>query len=182
MSENNLVNFLVWRTLLSIFFRGFFFSSSSFISRPRSGFLSCDPNTHPILSLFCCLASPPQKEVIISSFLEQRHHPHVGGLKDSVAPDHLESTASEKFQSFSPSKFEDESKLIEEQEKTEKMEIISSKALEILKRVTDKLHGKDFADHDTAVLDVPSQVQRLIEAAQAPENLSQCYIGWCPFW
>jgi hypothetical protein len=95
---------------------------------------------------------------------------------------HLSHTStSEEFQSYSsPSKFEDESKLIEEQERTDQAEIKSSKAIEILKRITDKLHGKEFIEHE--VLDITPQVQRLIEVATAPENLSQCYIGWCSFW
>lgn len=117
------------------------------------------------------------------TFLEQHHHPDKTIHEDSmIIIDPQESAASEEFQSFSPSKFEDESKFIAEQERTDPLETTSSRALEILKRVTDKLHGKDFTEHDTTVLDIPSQVQRLIEAARAPENLSQCYIGWCPFW
>jgi FKBP12-rapamycin complex-associated protein len=48
-------------------------------------------------------------------------------------------------------------------------------------------HGRDGAaarsDFDGArVLDVPMQVQRLIAEATSSLNLSQSYIGWCPFW
>eukprot|EP01063_Lacrimia_lanifica_P018146 TRINITY_DN2509_c0_g1_i1.p1 TRINITY_DN2509_c0_g1~~TRINITY_DN2509_c0_g1_i1.p1 ORF type:complete len:2948 (+),score=888.97 TRINITY_DN2509_c0_g1_i1:584-8845(+) len=44
------------------------------------------------------------------------------------------------------------------------------------------LLGED-ADHGRLdVVDVPTQVTKLIEMATAHENLAQCYIGWCPFW
>jgi phosphatidylinositol kinase/protein kinase (PI-3 family) len=55
-------------------------------------------------------------------------------------------------------------------------------------RVQAKLTGRDFIQTRTkgaateAGLTVPDQVQRLIEAATAPENLSQVFMGWCPFW
>jgi FKBP12-rapamycin complex-associated protein len=55
-------------------------------------------------------------------------------------------------------------------------------------RVQAKLTGRDFIQTRTkgaateAGLAVPDQVQRLIEAATAPENLSQVFMGWCPFW
>ena len=59
-------------------------------------------------------------------------------------------------------------------------EQLNSRALEITQRILDKLTGRDFEnDH---VLNVPNQVDRLIHQATASENLSQCYLGWCPFW
>ena len=36
--------------------------------------------------------------------------------------------------------------------------------------------GKDFKPNQ--VLDVPSQVEKLIQQAISVENLCQCYIGW----
>jgi FKBP12-rapamycin complex-associated protein len=46
--------------------------------------------------------------------------------------------------------------------------------------VASKLRGRDFSKEQS--LDVPQQVQRLIDQATSHENLCQCYIGWCPFW
>lgn len=31
-------------------------------------------------------------------------------------------------------------------------------------------------------LDVSAQVERLIQEATSLQNLSQCFVGWCPFW
>ena len=59
-------------------------------------------------------------------------------------------------------------------------EALNKKALDIIHRVRDKLTGRDFSHDD--VLDVPEQVDRLIEQATNNENLCQSYIGWCPFW
>ena len=36
--------------------------------------------------------------------------------------------------------------------------------------------GRDFKQNE--VLDVPSQVERLIQQAMSVENLYQCYVGW----
>ena len=58
---------------------------------------------------------------------------------------------------------------------------VNEKAVEVIKRVSNKLKGRDFADADEP-LDVKQQVQRLIDQATLNENLCQCYIGWCPFW
>lgn len=62
----------------------------------------------------------------------------------------------------------------------EQPEALNNKALEIIYRVRDKLTGRDF-DHEET-LDIPEQVDRLIEQATDNENLCQSYIGWCPFW
>ncbi|KAJ3423742.1 serine/threonine-protein kinase mtor [Anaeramoeba flamelloides] len=59
-------------------------------------------------------------------------------------------------------------------------EDINRKALKVIKRINNKLTGRDFDPNKT--LNVSSQVLRLIELATSNENLSQCYIGWCPFW
>jgi FKBP12-rapamycin complex-associated protein len=59
-------------------------------------------------------------------------------------------------------------------------EILNSKALDVILRVSNKLTGRDFRANYT--LTVEAQVQRLIQQATAIENLCQCYIGWCPFW
>jgi len=59
-------------------------------------------------------------------------------------------------------------------------EILNAKALAIINRVSNKLTGRDFKQNE--VLDVPSQVERLIQQATSIENLCQCYIGWCAFW
>ncbi|CAG8552522.1 7121_t:CDS:10 [Diversispora eburnea] len=46
------------------------------------------------------------------------------------------------------------------------------RARDIINRISNKL----------TELDVPSQVERLIQQARSIENLCQCYIGWCAFW
>ena len=51
------------------------------------------------------------------------------------------------------------------------------KALDVLKRVNDKLNGEDFG---SGKLDVEAQVAKLIDHATSHENLSQSYIGWVP--
>lgn len=61
-----------------------------------------------------------------------------------------------------------------------KPEILNTRALTVMNRVSNKLTGRDFKPNIT--LDVPLQVQRLILQATSLENLSQCYIGWCAFW
>ncbi|RWS29930.1 hypothetical protein B4U80_02742 [Leptotrombidium deliense] len=59
-------------------------------------------------------------------------------------------------------------------------EALNKKALAVVKRVRDKLTGRDF---DANVpLPVDKQVDLLIKQATSHENLCQCYIGWCPFW
>ena len=50
----------------------------------------------------------------------------------------------------------------------------------VLERVSDKLNGTDFNKNEELKINV--QVQRLIRQATSHENLSQSYIGWCPFW
>ena len=56
----------------------------------------------------------------------------------------------------------------------------NKKAVTVINRVRDKLTGRDFDPNIT--LDVPQQVDLLIQQATSHENLCQCYIGWCPFW
>ncbi|XP_039269325.2 serine/threonine-protein kinase mTOR-like [Styela clava] len=60
-------------------------------------------------------------------------------------------------------------------------EVLNKKAVAIINRVRDKLTGCDFAN-EVSSLDVPTQVELLIQQATSHENLCQCYIGWCPFW
>ncbi|CAG8550536.1 9156_t:CDS:10, partial [Ambispora leptoticha] len=57
---------------------------------------------------------------------------------------------------------------------------INRRARDIIHRISNKLTGKDFNENQT--LDVPSQVDKLIQQAISIENLCQCYIGWCAFW
>jgi FKBP12-rapamycin complex-associated protein len=58
-------------------------------------------------------------------------------------------------------------------------EALNEKAVTVMNRISNKLTGKDFGAQP---IDVPTQVQRLIDEATSAENLCQCYIGWCPFW
>ncbi len=50
----------------------------------------------------------------------------------------------------------------------------------VLERINDKLQGTDFSKN--IQLDVKNQVEKLIKQATSHENLSQSYLGWCPFW
>ena len=50
----------------------------------------------------------------------------------------------------------------------------------VLERISDKLNGTDFNKNEE--LKVNEQVRRLINQATSHENLSQSYLGWCPFW
>ena len=73
----------------------------------------------------------------------------------------------------------------------DKQEQLTEKALQVVRRVMDKLDGLDFVDHwskveaasrHIAALDVEEQVDKLICQAMANENLCLSYFGWCPFW
>ncbi|RZC37432.1 serine/threonine-protein kinase mTOR [Asbolus verrucosus] len=57
---------------------------------------------------------------------------------------------------------------------------VNARAVIIINRVRDKLTGNDFGTDEP--LTIPKQVDLLIQQATSNENLSQCYIGWCPFW
>jgi FKBP12-rapamycin complex-associated protein len=50
----------------------------------------------------------------------------------------------------------------------------------VLDRINDKLQGTDFQKNIT--LDIKNQVEKLINQATSHENLSQSYLGWCPYW
>ncbi|AMD21577.1 HFL279Cp [Eremothecium sinecaudum] len=62
----------------------------------------------------------------------------------------------------------------------QRSEIRNARATLVLKRITDKLTGNDFRRFHE--LDVPEQVDKLIQQATSVENLCQHYIGWCSFW
>jgi FKBP12-rapamycin complex-associated protein len=49
-----------------------------------------------------------------------------------------------------------------------------------LSRVHKKLTGRDFKQQEP--LDVQRQVNKLIMQATSLDNLSQSYLGWCPYW
>ncbi|CDK26792.1 unnamed protein product [Kuraishia capsulata CBS 1993] len=66
---------------------------------------------------------------------------------------------------------------LEQQYKTE---LRNARASLVLKRITDKLTGNDFKRFEG--LNVPQQVDKLIQQATSVENLCQHYIGWCSFW
>ena len=57
-------------------------------------------------------------------------------------------------------------------------ETTNKKALAIVTRVKEKLTGRDFAIDTIGQVDVPKQVELLIQQATSNENLCQCYIGW----
>ncbi|KAG7662855.1 TOR1 [[Candida] subhashii] len=65
-------------------------------------------------------------------------------------------------------------------QKQNELEIRNARAALVLKRITDKLTGDDIKR--LRGLDVPTQVDKLIQQATSVENLCQHYIGWCSFW
>ena len=68
---------------------------------------------------------------------------------------------------------------LEEKDDTESNDL-NQIAKIVLDRVSDKLNGTDF--NKLEELKIYDQVQRLIRQATSHENLSQSYLGWCPFW
>ena len=56
----------------------------------------------------------------------------------------------------------------------------NQRALEVVRRIQNKLTGRDF--NPQVALTVPEQVQRLIQDATSMENLCVAFIGWCAFW
>jgi hypothetical protein len=71
-------------------------------------------------------------------------------------------------------------------ENDNQQELLTDKAVTVIRRVMDKLTGLDFYDPSTlappVALDVPEQVDRLIIQATSNENLCLSFLGWCPFW
>lgn len=61
-----------------------------------------------------------------------------------------------------------------------KNEVRNARAAYVLNRINDKLVGDDFKRFKG--LEVPDQVDNLIQQATSVENLCQHYIGWCSFW
>ena len=77
---------------------------------------------------------------------------------------------------------------------------VNNQALKITQRIKEKLSGRDFSsrsdqrdffsgnvkDHRVVskeqAVSVEEQVERLMEQAQAPENLACMFVGWCAFW
>ncbi|MES1921072.1 hypothetical protein MHBO_002666 [Bonamia ostreae] len=55
---------------------------------------------------------------------------------------------------------------------------INLMALKIMKRISAKLSGTEFGEF----MNEKQQVNELILQATSVKNLSQCYVGWCPFW
>ena len=76
----------------------------------------------------------------------------------------------------------EERKLYLEFERGEEVEFddLNKIAKIVLERIIDKLQGTDF--NKSMRLDIKQQVERLIRQATSHENLSQSYLGWCPFW
>ncbi|CAK9293619.1 unnamed protein product [Gordionus sp. m RMFG-2023] len=68
-------------------------------------------------------------------------------------------------------------RLIESEDQPESLNL---KALAVIKRVKEKLTGKDFDSN--IMYDIKTQIDLLIKQATSHENLCQMYIGWCPFW
>ena len=67
-----------------------------------------------------------------------------------------------------------------QEEENRPTEILNHRAVEVVDRIKKKLTGKDFKENE--VLNVKSQVDKLIRQASSQENICQSFIGWCPFW
>jgi len=69
---------------------------------------------------------------------------------------------------------------------TDPSEALNDRAVQVMRRISDKLTGRDglpgqdggYVESDS----VKRQVRRLIQQATSHENLCQSYIGWCPWW
>jgi FKBP12-rapamycin complex-associated protein len=72
-------------------------------------------------------------------------------------------------------------------------ENLNVQAVAVLSRVNEKLSGSDRMAYrvgglnpqaalKTPLMNVRQQVAKLIDEAENRENLSQSYLGWCPFW
>lgn len=76
-------------------------------------------------------------------------------------------------------------KMNKKQAKTSSQEFyveFNEKAVDVLKRIDQKLKGRDFWDIDRREYTVDEQVHKLILQATSHENLAQAYLGWCPLW
>ena len=66
--------------------------------------------------------------------------------------------------------------------------LLSAKARKSIACVEEKLSGLAFSnpfgssDKGQGCVDVTKQVQQLIDASTSPMNLSQLFMGWCPYW
>ena len=60
------------------------------------------------------------------------------------------------------------------------IELRNARAALVLRRIIDKLTGNDIKR--LRGLDIPTQVDKLIQQATSVENLCQHFIGWCLFW
>ncbi len=74
----------------------------------------------------------------------------------------------------------------EEEEGSGLQEELQEKAVAVIRRVKDKLTGLDFPSlrgrGPNRPLDVPEQVDRLIQQATSRDLLCEGFFGWCPFW
>ncbi|ETO28610.1 phosphatidylinositol kinase Tor2 [Reticulomyxa filosa] len=95
-----------------------------------------------------------------------------------VKPKHKDIVPSESLVSTLPSTAQARPNSFVEQ--FEHDESINQKAVTVLKRLSQKLRGRDFDDGKEYT--VNEQVQRLILDATSHENLCQAYLGWCPLW
>lgn len=58
-------------------------------------------------------------------------------------------------------------------------DVRNQRALEVVRRIQNKLNGRDFGPQ---VLTVPQQIERLVREARSTENLAVAFLGWCSFW
>ncbi len=81
------------------------------------------------------------------------------------------------------SKEKAEARNAEKNEEEVNLNLRNSTAAQLLKRIDDKLCGRDWSDRGyTDELNVQKQVDVLILEATSNYNLAQAYLGWSPFW
>lgn len=56
-------------------------------------------------------------------------------------------------------------------------DVRNKRALEVVRRIQNKLNGRDF--NPNVSLNVPDQIQKLVQEATSLENLCVAFIGWC---
>jgi hypothetical protein len=115
-----------------------------------------------------------------------------GGLSCSYAKRSIRAMSQlEMAMSASAAVFDDE----DDEFSDDPSNVLKEKAVTVLSRVRQKLTGTDFVDGlyqqqggaktpraQEVALDVPEQVDRLINLATSNEQLCLSFFGWCPFW
>ena len=103
-------------------------------------------------------------------------------IKEEEKPENSEENNVEKEKEEKKRIENEERQLLNYYEENDEIEFeeLNRTAQFVLNRINEKLTGTDF--NNKIPLDVPEQIDRLINQATSNENLAQSYLGWCPFW